>query len=298
MDEEHTLRDPVAELITRTERVSCADNRLELTPLQSPTNTPNLSLVGKICSPRNFFSLVVRDIVTKAWNPSHAVHVQKVDRNVFVFSFEHETDMHLAFNRRPWTLRGAHLILKQWNPLLTWQEMEFNTSCFWVQVHGLPAFWQCKENLTKIGNLLGETREVDLSGDPKFHCHRFVRVRVELTITNPLSPGFFLPRPGLCDTWIGLKYEKLPELCYICGVIGHDVKSCNLERSEITNEYGYRFPAFGRWLRTDNVEFPPGVYTKIQTTPDVSLESFNPVEGQLGQNQPCYPNINLRGGVI
>jgi hypothetical protein len=74
---------------------------------------------------RSFYMPVVLEIVTKAWNPSRPIQVKKVERNIFVFMFEHEVDMTLACQRRSWTIRGAHLILKVWNPELTWQEIDF-----------------------------------------------------------------------------------------------------------------------------------------------------------------------------
>uniref|UniRef100_A0A2N9HH03 Reverse transcriptase domain-containing protein n=1 Tax=Fagus sylvatica TaxID=28930 RepID=A0A2N9HH03_FAGSY len=66
----------------------------------------------------------------------------------------------------PWTLRGAHLILKFWEPNLNWNEIDFSKSTFWIQVHGLPSLWQNKPNLTRIGNKVGTVIEVDLIGEP------------------------------------------------------------------------------------------------------------------------------------
>ena len=44
---------------------------------------------------------------------------------MFVFTFEHVADRDLAFSRRPWTIRGAHLILKIWNQNLSYSEVDF-----------------------------------------------------------------------------------------------------------------------------------------------------------------------------
>ena len=91
----------VEELIAHTETFSCADNHLSL-PAESPMTTScHLTLVGKILSTRNFTHAIVKDIVDKAWKPSSSIQVQRVERNIFLFSFGHEVDRQLAFNKRP-----------------------------------------------------------------------------------------------------------------------------------------------------------------------------------------------------
>jgi hypothetical protein len=179
-----------------------------------------------------------------------------------MFTFGHEVDRQLAFNRRPWTIKGAHLVLKTWPPKLTWQEVTFTSSTFWVQIHGLPRLWLHSDNLLSIRQLVGRVLEVDLVAEPIPQWRKFVRIRIEIEISNPLKPGIFLPRPRLQDVWIGLKYEKLSEFCFKCGVIGHTEKDCSLERYLLSNPFGVKFPAFGEWMRPENNKEPPDIYSK------------------------------------
>ena len=179
-----------------------------------------------------------------------------------MFTFQHEADLNLVFRRRPWTLRGSHLNLKVWNPELNWNEVDFSVSTFWIQVHGLPSLWQNKSNLLRIGNKVGKVLEVDFSGEAHSRWYRFVRIRVEVDISVPLKPGMFLPRNELDDVWIGLKYEKMPDFCYKCGLIRHEANGCYSAASYISNQFDHKFPAFGPWLRSDNEDRPPGIYDK------------------------------------
>ncbi len=199
MSEDAIPETSVEDIILRTQRVSCADNRIDISIPREIPNHVNHCLLGKIMSLRSFYMPVVLEIVTKAWNPSRPIQVKKVERNIFVFMFEHEADMALAYKRRPWTIRGAHLILKVWNPELTWQEIDFSSSTFWVQVHGLPPSWHQKEYLEQVGSKAGKVLEVDFIGEPRIHWQRFVRIRVNVEVTSPLCPGIFLPRKNLSD---------------------------------------------------------------------------------------------------
>jgi hypothetical protein len=120
-----------------------------------------------------------------------------------------------------------------------------------------------------------------------------VRVRIEVDIQKPLKPGIFLLRTGLHDTWIGLKYEKLPELCFKCGVIGHAKKDCLITRAFLTNPFGIRFLAFGEWIKLENVKEPPDIYTKITIAPSTASTPNNSQEFQLPAVVPPPDRVDL-----
>uniref|UniRef100_A0A2N9FPE6 CCHC-type domain-containing protein n=1 Tax=Fagus sylvatica TaxID=28930 RepID=A0A2N9FPE6_FAGSY len=166
--------------------------------------------------------------------------------------------------------------------------MDFSTSTFWVQVHGLPVLWQQKDYLTSIGQQAGHVLDVDLARNYPHQWRRFVRIKIEVNIIIPLKSGIFLTRPGLKDLWIGLKYEKLLELCYKCGIIGHPEKECTMGITMLSNQYGIKLPAFGEWIRTENFREPPEVYGRSKRSdfmpeiPKVSLVNIN--EGSVPDN--------------
>ena len=125
-----------------------------------------------------------------------------------MFIFHHEVDLHKVYSRRPWSIMGGHLVLKKWSPELTWQEVDFSKSSLWVQVHGLPPLWRTEDNLKRIGSKVGLVLDVNLTGDSGGVWRKFIRLKIEVDIANPLHPRVFLPRPNRKELWIGLKYEK------------------------------------------------------------------------------------------
>ena len=73
---------------------------------------------------------------------------------------------------------------------------------------------------------MGEVIEIDLVGDPGSTWKKFVRIRVDILLGKPFIPGLFLTRPNNIDSWTGLKYENLADMCYKCGMVGHEERSC------------------------------------------------------------------------
>ncbi|KAF7147814.1 hypothetical protein RHSIM_Rhsim03G0116700 [Rhododendron simsii] len=68
-----------------------------------------------------------------------------------------------------------------------------------------------------------------------------LRVRVEINLNLPLPQGFWL-RAQLAATkglWISYKYEKLSDLCFACGRLGHDNRSCRFAPRNSSFDSGY-----------------------------------------------------------
>ena len=136
----------------------------------------------------------------------------------------------------------------------------------WVQVYNLPTLWRTEENLRKIRSRVGVVLEVDLIGELGGMWRKFIRLRVEMDTSNPLIPSVFLPQPGKNELWIGLKYEKIVDIYYCCGIIGHDQKNFLAEVFNLRNPSGKSFKAAGPWLKAENDIVPDEIDTKSSTS--------------------------------
>jgi hypothetical protein len=131
--------------------------------------------------------------------------------------------------------------LKPWSPDLALDEVNLNLCSFWVQVHGLPGQNMAAVNAVIIAQRLGKVLAVDHHDAKGLICQPFLRFRVELDATQPLLPGFHLPRSGRDPLWISYRYERLGDYCTLCGLIGHKRNQCNQPASR-HNPEKYRIP--------------------------------------------------------
>lgn len=77
---------------------------------------------------------------------------------------------------------------------------------------------------------MGEIAEVENPIIDGRLIRSFMRALVEVNIQTPLSTGCWVPRKDRPRIWVGFKYEKLHDLCFKCGVLGHEQKDCKKER--------------------------------------------------------------------
>ena len=74
-----------------------------------------------------------------------------------------------------------------------------------------------------IGASLGEVLEVDVA-DTRVQWGKCLWVRVSLDVSRKLIRGKRIHGEEGVDWWVLFKYERLPNFCYRCGLLEHDLK--------------------------------------------------------------------------
>lgn len=208
-------------------------------------------LLGKVLTTRSYRRFTVTEIVSKIWRLRKPIKVEKLDNNTFNFQFGCKEDREHIYQLRPWSLDGAHLILKLWPKNKTLSEISFDITTLWLQIlhQGMA-----EKISSRVGILHKETVTK--------RCvvgHRFLRVRVDISLKNALPPGFFYDRVNDDELWVQFKYERLPDFCLKCGFLDHVTGRCKFESlATITSAHGIRAKTYGPWLKaevTRNLEF-------------------------------------------
>ncbi|KAH7855032.1 hypothetical protein Vadar_020421 [Vaccinium darrowii] len=202
----------------------------------------SVCLVGKILHGRTIKAHILANILSVAWRTRAPFHVDDWNNNVFLFRFEDVADRTNILQEGPWSIMNNLLSLKPLEDGMVVSELDFSFCPFWVQIHGLPVEKLSRANTEIIGRRLGKLLALEASPDGYCLSRGFLRVRVEINTSQPLSKGLWIrEKTGVSnDRWISFKFEKLPDFCYACGRLGHDNKSCRfVSRSDDENSsYG------------------------------------------------------------
>ncbi|KAH9782148.1 hypothetical protein KPL71_008766 [Citrus sinensis] len=196
--------------------------------------------------------LVGKVMLAKGVNKEGLKAALHVGNNIFMFKFAEEADKKRVLKGGPWHFDRALIVLAEPRGIGEVAKQSFTHTSFWVQIHNVPLACMDKDFLRELGEKLGSVEEVqtDDNGD----CiGEYARIRVSINITLPLERILFLKREGETDIPMPVVYERLPDFCYCCGIIGHQYKECGKYQDQPREDLPY-----GSWMKAITV----GGFTK------------------------------------
>lgn len=156
-------------------------------------------------------------------------------------------------------------------------ELQFNKSPFWIQIHGLPLLNMSLKNSIAIGKGLGTIIKVDEDSGGNRTFRSYLRLLVEIDVTRPLKAGFSLKREEGEPLWIIFKYERLDIYCTSCGRIGHKLHSC---RAPLEEQFPERY----------------AISLKVNISSNLPLEPINAWGSSEGTSSFTHPSQILSHG--
>ncbi|KAJ1403457.1 hypothetical protein SESBI_27298 [Sesbania bispinosa] len=163
---------------------------LDLGPeIQNNPLLTKYTLIGKIISRKLINKTTTKTMILKGWGALDKVTISDVGPNKFLFHFSDEDLMKKVIREAPWNVLGNLLSIQPWSPEMSLEEVSFNFSPFWIQIHGLPIEMMTVKNASSIGNKLGTILRVE---NPIVEGHllrSFFRVKVLLNISSPIITG-------------------------------------------------------------------------------------------------------------
>ncbi|KAL8502305.1 hypothetical protein ACS0TY_021443 [Phlomoides rotata] len=156
--------------------------------------------------------------------------------------------MKAVLDREPCHFDKNVLVLKELGSGVQPATIEFNQAAFWVRIYELPMTARNQRIITLIAGRIGTLLEIDSRSLEGFG--RSIRAKIRIDIRRPLRSGIHMEIQANKKMWVEFKYERLPSFCYICGMLGHMRKECDLgsgmEGLEALPET--KLP-FGEWMR-------------------------------------------------
>jgi hypothetical protein len=203
-------------------------------------------VVGKLLADRVVGKEIIKTPLIRAWKPTERVSFKTVGENTFLIEFANEWDKARIMEGRPWTFDGDLVSLVEFDGLTPLAELEFEKAAFWVRMFNLPLACMSKDMGMRIGSTMGDVEEVEVDEDG-MGWGEYLRVRIVLDLTKPLSKGRFLHIHDK-EVWIDFKYERIPRFCFKCGTVRHGGRECIApERRKALRNGGEA--QFGPWLR-------------------------------------------------
>ncbi|TXG52995.1 hypothetical protein EZV62_022164 [Acer yangbiense] len=129
--------------------------------------------------------------------------------------------------------------------------LSFNQADFWIQIHQIPLLCMTKDIGRFLGGMIGEV--LDVEGGASGDCvGKFMRVRVRVNISGSLKRCLRVDILGdKAETVMMLRYKRLPNHYFKCGMINHTTSECLDEEPVPIVDGKLNFP-FGIWLRASS----------------------------------------------
>lgn len=121
---------------------------------------------------------------------------------------------------------------------------------------------------------------------------RYLRIRVDITVNEPIPASFFQNRNEGDSSWVQFKYEHLSDFYYKCEALNHVMGRCNFEESAmITSVNRIVAKLYGLWLSVEHQGNLLFINPKLENVRDVML--FKEKEANLAKIEPSRLNEML-----
>lgn len=165
--------------------------------------------------------------------------------NVFVIQFRSLTEKARVVSEGPWTFDRSIILMKSPNDSECIGTMEFKDVPIWVQIHNVPFNCLTRSMGRILGASIGKVEEIDCDENDVW-TGPFMRIRTVIDINKPLMRGLKIRVSESSSVWCPIMYEKLPDFCFHCGVMGHLHRECH---QHIADSHGSETASYGDWLR-------------------------------------------------
>lgn len=202
-------------------------------------------LIGKFLTEKNINFHAMQNVMATLWRPKEGMEVHDIGGMRYSFVFFHKMDLQKVIDGGPWSFEQATLVLHQLEKGEDPSTVKLQYVEMWVQIYDIPRGMLSENILRNVGATIGKFIRMDtntLDGVWK----PFSRIRVMINVEKPLKRRLKIKREGEGWNWLNFKYERLGTFCFVCGILGHSERECNIvyENPDKVIE-----KAYGVWLR-------------------------------------------------
>lgn len=157
-------------------------------------------------------------------------------------------DMQKVLEAGPWAFEQNMLVYNKVSDMKDPHTVKLEEVDIWVQVYDIPTGFLSENILKSVGSYIGKFIKSNPSNFDGL-WKSFVRIRVKISILKPIKRRMKIKREGGTWSWVNFKYERLAPFCFVCGLLGHIERDCNVVYAHPDKEIER---AYGVWLRVLN----------------------------------------------
>ncbi|CAN0880549.1 hypothetical protein LINGRAHAP2_LOCUS13717 [Linum grandiflorum] len=189
----------------------------------------DLSLIGRIYWPVDPKpSLSVLHALARQWRiPPEHLQIFDVGHGLTQFVFPSLKDKERVFQTQPWAFKSAIINLMEYETpsLMAFDKLQFMPLV--IQLKGIPYPYNTAKFCAKLVEPLGTVISSDLfSKYPDGHGTRFVKCTVRINLLQSIAGRVQAVVPGQQHFWVLLRYEDIPTVCFVCGMLVHGYNNC------------------------------------------------------------------------
>ena len=118
------------------------------------------------------------------WRLKNGFKVKNMGNHIVLFIFDNKLEVETILVNEPWSFDKHLMVLQHYDKDSPVEDLLFNLTSFWVQVHDIPVRFMNQKVAEGICNKVGTTIK---KSEAKGEGSSFIRVRVRVDITIPLS---------------------------------------------------------------------------------------------------------------
>ncbi|KAM0894407.1 hypothetical protein ACQ4PT_024485 [Festuca glaucescens] len=194
-------------------------------------------IVGVFLSILSISTRTLVDNMKRIWQLRGRVDINERRDRRFVVEFSEKGDFDHVTSSGPWKFRGDAVLVEELKEGEDPDNFVFTTIPIWAQFHKIPFYLLSKELAVELGSEIGEYISIDNDARGDIFA-KIIRARVRIDISQPLQRWVTI-RDGVAeeDVVVWVAYERLPNFCNFCGIIGHQVAECRLPEADRKKRY-------------------------------------------------------------
>jgi hypothetical protein len=207
------------------------------------------SILGKLITSKPVHVNSIQMGLDSIWGSPPGLKIQEIEGKILQFFVDDNMDQERILQGNPWIFRNSWLIVHPWDRKTDPTSIDFGHAPVWIQLWGLPPHCKTKKMGESIGELLGKVEASEFYEYPGKKM--IIKIKVAIDVKEPIAAGILIGNANDGTHWIDFRYEKLPQVCFRCGILGHADNLCQnqqMEQAEVaplgpwirSNQYGRR----------------------------------------------------------